>query len=69
MTVKLLTEHHFGCLILKGSRTGLSKSALVKMLHCLKSYVAAQLVHETYPHESLLNQSTHVSEWAANHTL
>ena len=43
MTVKLLTEHHFEFLGLTGGCTGLSESTLVKMPHCWKSHVAAQL--------------------------
>ena len=43
MTVKLLTEHHLELLNLKGGCTGLSESTLVKMPHCWKSHVAAQL--------------------------
>ena len=37
MTVKLLTEHHLELLNLKGVRTGLSESTLVKVLHGWKS--------------------------------
>ena len=43
MIVKLLTEHHLEFLSLKGGCTGLSKSTLVKMPHCWKSHVTAQL--------------------------
>ena len=43
MSVKLLTEHHLEFLCLKGGCTGLSESTLVKMPHCWKSHVAAQL--------------------------
>ena len=42
MSVKLLTEHHFEFLSLKGGCTGLSESTLVKMSHCWKSHVATQ---------------------------
>ena len=41
--VKLLTEHHLECLSLKGGCTGSPESTLVKMPHCWKSHVAAQL--------------------------
>ena len=34
MIVKLLTEHHFEFLSLKGGCIGLSESTLVKMPHC-----------------------------------
>ena len=43
MTVKLLTEHHLEFLSLKGGCTGLFESTLVKMPHCWKSHVAAQI--------------------------
>ena len=45
MSVKLLTEHHFEFLSLKGGCTGLSESTLVKMPHCWKSYVTANLLN------------------------
>ena len=38
-TIKLLTEHHFEYLILKGSCTGLPESTLVKMPHWLHRLV------------------------------
>ena len=43
MTVKLLTEQNLEFLSLKGGCTGLSESTLVKMQHCWKSHVVAQL--------------------------
>ena len=43
MTVKLLTEHHLKFLSLTGGYTGSSVSTLVKMPHCWKSHVVAQL--------------------------
>ena len=43
MTVNLLTEQNLEFLSLKGGHTGSSESALVKMPHCLKSHVVAQL--------------------------
>ena len=43
VTVELLTEHHLEFLSLKGSFTGLSETTLVKMPHCWKSHVAAQM--------------------------
>ena len=47
MIVKLLTEPHLECLSLKGGCRGSSESTLVKMPHCWKSCVAAQLsLHE-----------------------
>ena len=44
MTGKLLTEHHLEFLSLKGDCTGSSESTLVKMPHCWKSHVVAQLL-------------------------
>ena len=44
MTVKLLTnEHHLVYQSLKGGCTGSSESIHVKMPHCWKSHVPAQL--------------------------
>ena len=43
MGAKLLTEHHLEFLSLKGGCTGSSESTLVKMPHCWKSHVAAQM--------------------------
>ena len=43
MSVKLLTEHHLQFLSLKGDFTGSSESRLVKIQHCWKSHVAAQM--------------------------
>ena len=43
MSVKLLTEHHLGFLSLKDGYTGWSEPTLVKMPHCWKSHVTAQL--------------------------
>ena len=43
MTVKLLTEHHLEFLSLEGGRIGSSESTLVKMPHCWKSHVAADI--------------------------
>ena len=41
MSVKLLAEHHFEFLSLKGGWTGSSESTLVKMPHYWKSHVTA----------------------------
>ena len=38
-----VTEHHLEFLSLKGGCTGSSESTLVKMPHCWKSHVTAQL--------------------------
>ena len=43
MSVKLLTERHLEFLYLLGGCTGWYESALVKMPHCWKSHVAAQM--------------------------
>ena len=43
MSVKLLTEHHLEFLSLKAGCTGSSESTLVKMPHCWKSHVMAQV--------------------------
>ena len=43
MSVKLLTEHHKEFLSVKGFFTGLSESSPVKMPHCWKSHVVAQM--------------------------
>ena len=43
MTVKLLTQHHLEFPSLKEGCTGSSESTLVKMPHCWKSHVTAQL--------------------------
>ena len=41
MIVKLLTEHHFEFLSLKGDCRGSSEATLVKMSNCWKSHAAA----------------------------
>ena len=43
MTVKLLAEHDLELLDLTGDCTGWSESTLVKLSHCWKSRVTAQL--------------------------
>ena len=45
MSVKLLNEHYLAFLSLKGGCTGLSESTLVKMPHCWKSHVTAQMLN------------------------
>ena len=44
MIVKLLTEHHWKFLSLKGGCRGLSESTLVKMSNCLKSHAGAHML-------------------------
>ena len=51
MSVNLLTEHHLEFLSLKGGCTGSPESTFVKMPHCWKSHVTAQMV-------SILNLQT-----------
>ena len=46
VSIKLLTEYNLEFLSLKGGCTGSSESTLVKMPHCLKSRVTAQLFPE-----------------------
>ena len=54
MTVKLLTEHHFEFVSLKGGCTGSSESTLVKMPHCWKSHVMVHIiVREISPLQNL----------------
>ena len=48
MIVKLLTEHHLEFLSLTGGCTGSSESTLIKMPHCWKSHVLAQLFISMY---------------------
>ena len=45
MIVKLLTEHHFEFLSLKGGCTGSSESTFVNMPHYWKSHVAALIIN------------------------
>ena len=49
MSVKLLIEHHLEFLSLKGGCTGSSESTLVKMPHCWKSQVMAQMISSKAP--------------------
>ena len=44
MNIKLLTEHHLEFLGLKGGCTDSSESIHIKMPHCWKSHVAAQIM-------------------------
>ena len=43
MSVKLLTEHHLEFLSIKCGCTCSSESTLIKMSHCWKSHVTAQM--------------------------
>ena len=70
MTVKLLTEHHFEFLGLKGGYTGSLESALVKIPHCWKSHVTAQLymgLHiRPYANSHDVEEHVHMSSLARN---
>ena len=44
MIVKLLTEHYYEFLSLKGGCRGSSESTLVKMSNCWKSHVRAHFI-------------------------
>ena len=46
MSVELLTEQSLEFLSLKGDYTGFVEYTLVKMSHCWKSHVAAQIVKQ-----------------------
>ena len=50
MNIKLLTEQHFEFLSLTGGFKGSSESTLVKIPHCWKSHVTAQLSQHTDLH-------------------
>ena len=47
MSVKLQTERRLEFLSFKVGYTGPSESSLIKILHCWKSHVAAQIVNRT----------------------
>ena len=53
MNVKLLTEHHLEFLSLKGGCADSSEYTLVKMPHCLKSHVVAQLYSRATVYDTL----------------
>ena len=44
MALRILTELTLECLSLKGGYAGSSESTLVKMPHCWKSHVTAQIL-------------------------
>ena len=46
MTVKLMTKQHLEYLSLTGGCTGSSESTHVKIPHCWKSHVVAQIIKE-----------------------
>ena len=49
MSVRLLNDHHLEFLNLKDGCTGWSESILVKMPHCWKSHVVANLPLQSGP--------------------
>ena len=53
MTVKLLTEHHLEFLSLKRGSTGSPDPTRIKMPHCWKSCVTAQLYENVETHISV----------------
>ena len=55
VTIKLLTEHNLELLSLKGGCPGLSEPTHVKMPHCWKSHVIAQLKSVLQPPVVLLS--------------
>ena len=55
MNVKLLTEHHLESLRSKGGSTGSFESTLVKIPHCWKSHVAAQILSMALVHIRLMH--------------
>ena len=58
MIVKLLTEHHLKCLSLEGGCRGSSESTHVKMLHCWKTHVTAQIFFFKNQNMSLSEKGT-----------
>ena len=48
MNGKLVTEHHLEFLSLRGGSTGSSESALIKIPHCWKSHIMAQMLKSTH---------------------
>ena len=64
MIVKLLTEHHLEFLSLKGGCRGSSQSTHVKMLHCWKSHVVAQMIFgNLFKNKPIFENLPHVTSW------
>ena len=57
MIVKLLTEQHSEFLSLTGGCTGSSESTLIKIPHCWKSHVVAQLLLYRIVHQNTKGSS------------
>ena len=53
-TVKLMTENHLELLNLKRGCTSFSESTHVKMLHCRKTHVTAQIILKILTHSHFL---------------
>ena len=66
MIVKLLTEHHFEFLCLKGGCRGSSESTLVKMSNCWKPHTGAKyhVSLSVLDHSPLLDEDKKEGEWA-----
>ena len=58
MTLKLLNEHHMEFQSLKNGCTGPSESTHVKMPHCWKSHVMAQIIRQDRLEEETLAVNT-----------
>ena len=67
MSFKLLTEHNLECLSLKRGCTGSSESPLVKIPHCWKSHITAQLFLFSDSH-CMYNNSVHKTGESFNST-
>ena len=61
MSVQLLTEHHLEFLSFKGGCTGSSESSFVKMPHCWKSRVAAQIINQQQQQDHRLRTDSSLS--------
>ena len=66
MTVKLLTKHHLEFLSIKGGCRGSSESTLVKMPHCWKSHVAAQILISPLLSHPRCHLSVHWMYWKSS---
>ena len=60
MTVKLLTEHRWEFISLKGGHTGLSESTLAKLPYCWKSHVTAHMLLVTIGIVSMRHFTAHM---------
>ena len=69
MTVKLLTEQHLEFPSLKGGCTSSYESTPVKMPHCWKSHVAAQITIYGPWHDILVLHITHARKPPLTHDL